>query len=261
MNSRHERSRDGRSLLPALLGTGIVAALATTGGVLTVVGWTGESTSETFTVHAAGIPRADRPAARAAVRPRISWKPVRISGDVQVERYVVTRHLGEVTQVACDIPASARPRCTDRYAPAGYRASYTVTARHGAYWAGPDSAPSPEITVPGVAVPIAVDGVLIVPGTDGVPVVAGGAPAGASPTPSSPAGEPTPAPARPDAPAGEQPVRTVPPASPESGTTEPGAPAGEVPDEAAPEPSSEPVTESATTPDGAAAEVPAATGD
>ena len=109
---------------------------------------------ETFTVHAAEIPRVARPAVRAHAQPRIAWKAVRIAEDVPVQRYVVTRHLGTVTQVACDVPATARPRCIDRFAPAGYRATYTVTARHGAHWRATDSEASAVVTMTGVAVPI-----------------------------------------------------------------------------------------------------------
>lgn len=235
MRGRHAPPRDSRrSLQPSMLATGILAALATTGGVISVGGWTTGSTSEAFTVHAAAVPRVDAPNARAATRPRIAWTPVRITGDVPVERYVVTRHLGAVAQVACDVPATARPRCVDRYAPAGYRATYTVAARHGAHWTGPDSAPSPAVTTPGVAVPISVNGMLIVPGTGGTPVVVGAAPEAVDPSaaPSGPALDPSAAPSLPvtEAP----PVVRVPPA-PVDPVRDAGEPAAEAPDKPAPD--------------------------
>lgn len=251
-----------------MLATGIMAAVATTGGVVTVVGWTGESTSETFTVHAAAIPRIAPPTARTAAQPRIAWDSVRLTGDVPVQRYVVTRHLGDVAQVACDIPATARPRCTDRHAPAGYQATYTVAARHGAHWTGTDSAPSPAVTTPGVAVPISVNGILIVPGAGGTPVVVGTAPeavdpsAGPSDAAAAPSGEPS-------APAGgevtEPPVHHVPPAPQEPGVPKPDpvvAEPDEAPDEAPEKPGTEPAAESVTAPkepEPAAGKTPAAT--
>ena len=284
VRGRHERPRDDRrrSLQPSLLAAGVVAALATTGGVATVVGWSSESTSETFTVHAAAIPRVAPPSAHASTRPRIWWQAVRLADDVPVQRYVVTRHLGGVAQVACDIPATARPRCTDRYAPAGYRATYTVAARHGAHWTGADSAPSPAVTTPGVAVPISVNGMLIVPGADGAPVVVGAAPASAAPS-AGPSGTAAPPPsAAPSEPADvvtEPPVVHVPPAppvhgnEPEPGTevpdrTGPGkpekTPGDKTPGEPGAGPVADPVTESGGTPKGpgpAATEATPATGD
>ncbi len=246
MRGRHERPRENRrSLQPGMLATGILAALATTGGVITVVGWTGSSTSETFTVHAAGIPRIAPPTVRTAVKPRISWAPVRIADDVGVQRYVVTRHLGAVAQVACDIPATARPRCIDRYAPAGYRATYTVQARHGAYWAGADSPPSKTVTVPGIAVPISVNGILIVPGADGTPVVAGGA----AIDPSSPARPPSSGPSAPPGPGAVSPPGAyIPPAPPGQDSSPPEPPVEQPPAGTVEKPSSEPVTESGAAP-------------
>ncbi len=238
-----------RSLQPSVLATGaLAAAVATTGGVVTVVGWTAGSEPETFTVHAAEIPRIGAPKARPHARPRISWTSVRLAGDVPVQRYVVTRHLGGVAQVACDVPATARPRCIDEYAPAGYRATYTVVARHGAHWVGADSEPSPAVTTPGVAVPISVDGVLIVPGTDGEPVVAGAAPEAAAPSaaPSEAVAAPSGEPSVPPGETAPPPVVHVPPAPPVlGGTPDPVVPP---PDEAPEEPSAEPVTESTAVP-------------
>ena len=231
MRGRHAPARDTRrSLLPTLLGAGILTALATTGGVLTAVGWTTDSTSGPFTVHAAAVPRMDPPAARTGVRPRLSWRPVRIADDVPVERYVVTRHLGTVAQVACDIPATAPPRCVDRYAPAGYRATYTVAARHGAHWTGADSEPSPVVTAPGVAVPISVNGMLIVPGAGGAPVVVGAAPVATDPSAaaSSPALRPSAGPSGPVI--DEPPVVHVPPAPPAGSGPDGDPPAGQHPD-------------------------------
>jgi hypothetical protein len=218
-----------------MLAAGVLAALATTGGVISAVGWSSGSTSETFTVHAAEIPRVARPAVRAHAQPRIAWNPVRIAEDVPVQRYVVTRHLGTVTQVACDVPATTRPRCIDRFAPPGYQATYTVTARHGAHWRSTDSEPSPAVTMPGIAVPISVNGMLIVPGTGGTPVVVGAAPEAVDPSaaPSSPAFEPSAAPSGPVT--EEPPVVRVPPAPPVDPVPDAVEPAAEAPDKPAPD--------------------------
>jgi hypothetical protein len=257
MRGRHAPPRDRRrSLQPLMLTAGVLTALATTGGVISAVGWSSGSTSETFTVHAAEIPRIARPAIRAHAQPRIAWKPVRLAEDVPVQRYVVTRHLGTVAQVACDIPATARPRCIDRFAPPGYQATYTVTARHGAHWRGTDSEPSPAVTMPGVAVPISVNGQLIVPGAAGTPVVVGSAPvAAADPSASAPAAAPDPA-GEPSTGAdppidviAEPPAVVVPPAPPErTKTEEPVTSKPDTPEKPAERPSDKPSTEAATAP-------------
>jgi hypothetical protein len=174
-------------LQPAVLTLAAAAALAATGGAAKLTGWATESPPETVTVYAAEIPRVAQPRVFRHARPRITWRSVEIAPDVPVQRYVVTRHLGSVTQVACNVPATARPRCTDVYAPAGYLATYTVTATYGSSWIGPDSEPSRVVAVPGVAVPILIDGVTIVPGAAGTPVVVGAAPVAGTPGPTAPA--------------------------------------------------------------------------
>jgi hypothetical protein len=174
-------------LQPAVLTLTAAVALAATGGAATLTGWATGSAPATVTVYAAEIPRMTQPRVIRHAQPRIVWTSVEIAPDVPVQRYVVTRHLGSVAQVACDVPATAGPRCTDVHAPAGYRATYTVTATYGSYWIGPDSAPSRVVATPGVAVPILVDGVTIVPGTAGVPVVVGAAPVAGTAGPSAPA--------------------------------------------------------------------------
>lgn len=224
MNGRHAAERRG-FLQPVLLALGAAAALAATGGgVSTLTGWTTGSAPETFTVYAAEIPRMAQPRVYPHARPRISWNPVEIAPDVPVQRYVVTRHLGPVTQVACDVPAASARRCVDRYAPAGYRATYTVAATYGPRWVGPDSKHSVVVATPGVAVPIVVEGVTIVPGAAGTPVVVGTAPqavpTGASSAPAAPAAsatasEPAPGPAESE-PVPVPPV-FVPPAPPDAG--------------------------------------------
>jgi hypothetical protein len=256
MRGRHAPPRDRRrSLQPLMLAAGVLTTLATTGGVISAVGWSSGSTSETFTVHAAEIPRVARPAVRADAQPRIAWKSVRIAEDVPVQRYVVTRHLGTVTQVACDVPATARPRCIDRFAPAGYRATYTVTARHGAHWRGTDSEASAAVTMPGVAVPISVNGQLIVPGAAGTPVVVGSAPvAAADPSASAPVAEPDPAgepstgAAAPIDVIAEPPAVVVPPAPMQPRTEEPVTTKPDAPEKPAERPSDKPSTEAATAP-------------
>jgi hypothetical protein len=218
-------------LQPALLTLAAAAALAATGGVATLTGWTTGSAPETFTVYAGKIPRMVQPHVHRHAQPRISWTPVQIAPDVPVQRYVVTRHLGAVAQVACDVPAASARRCVDRSAPAGYRATYTVTATYGARWVGPDSEHSAVVAMPGVAVPILVDGVTIVPGVAGAPVVVGTAPrvvpTGASSAPPAPAEPPVNA-TDPEPPAGPEPATSVPETPP---VIVPPAPPGAQPDE------------------------------
>jgi hypothetical protein len=194
-------------LQPALLTLAAAAALAATGGVATLTGWTTGSAPETFTVYAGKIPRMVQPHVHRHAQPRISWTPVQIAPDV-----------------------SAR-RCVDRSAPAGYRATYTVTATYGARWVGPDSEHSAVVAMPGVAVPILVDGVTIVPGVAGAPVVVGTAPrvvpTGASSAPPASAEPPVNA-TDPEPPAGPEPATSVPETPP---VIVPPAPPGAQPDE------------------------------
>jgi hypothetical protein len=225
MRGRHAVPGERRGFLqPALLTLAAVVALAATGGVATLTGWTTGSAPETFTVYAGKIPRMDQPRVHPHAHPRISWTSVQIAPDVPVQRYVVTRHLGAVAQVACDVPAASARRCVDRYAPAGYRATYTVSAAYGPRWVGPDSEHSAVVAMPGVAVPILVDGVTIVPGVAGAPVVVGtvprvvptgaSSPASAPPDPAASATGPQPDP-EPSEPLPPPPV-IVPPAPPEA---------------------------------------------
>jgi hypothetical protein len=232
-----------------MLATGVTAALVATGGVISVVSWTTGSALETFTVRAARIPKMAPPSVQLRSRPRITWMPVAIAEDVAVHRYVVTRHLGTVHQVACDVPAGRRLQCIDIFAPAGYEATYTVVATHGAHWTGPDSEPSAPVTAPGEAVPISVNGVMVVPGARGAAVVTGAAPSadpsadppGGSPEGPEPAADPGATPDVPPVDVDTEPV-VIPPAPPESATEDP---IDEV--EPATEPSSTPTTESMDT--------------
>ena len=250
------RGRRRQSLQPSMLASGVTAALVATGGVVTVVSWNTGSEPETFTVRAARIPKMAPPSVQLRSKPRITWQPVTISEDVGVHRYVVTRHLGEVNQVACDVPAGRRPHCVDAFAPAGYETTYTVAATHGAHWTGPDSGPSEPVTTPGVAVPISVNGVLIVPGPAGTAVVAGSAPSGGSASAGPGGGEeresaPVTEPGTPPDDAAPPPAAVVtdpvvvPPAPPETEGKDPGEPPTE--------PSRTPSTESLD-PAGAAAD-------
>ncbi|MFI7603226.1 hypothetical protein [Actinoplanes sp. NPDC049681] len=168
-----------------------VATAATIGtGVAAYGNWDVKAEAKTFTVRAASIPRMAAPDAEMppgeplvsgdglVVRgPRISWRGVAIAADVPVQRYVVTRHLGPVAQVACDVPAG-RTRCVDRHPPAGYLVTYTVAAAYGSYWTGLASEESRPVLLPGEAAPIIVDGVVVLPGSAGGALVPGPGPSG-----------------------------------------------------------------------------------
>jgi hypothetical protein len=170
--------------------------------------------------------------------PRITWRRIEIADDVPVERYVVTRHLGPISQVACDVPAG-RSRCVDAHPPAGYLVTYTVAAAYGSSWTGLASQASNPVLLPGEAAPIYVDGVMVLPGADGgalVPVPGASVVASAGAVTGDPGSVVNPADpgsaisASPDAPV------IVPPAPPES---EPGSQTSEKPgQESGPEPGS-----------------------
>lgn len=177
------RSRLSRRVVrrTALTG-GVAVSIALAGSMVTYASWNSASVSREFTVRSAAIPRMAAPRIAPGAQPRIAWTPVRLTAKVPVERYRVTRHLGTVAQVACEVPATARPVCEDRYAPPGYRTTYTVAAAHGRHWTGPESPASAVVTVPGEAVPISIGGVVLVPGAAGDPVVVpGGLVASATP--------------------------------------------------------------------------------
>ncbi|HEX8344881.1 MAG TPA: hypothetical protein VF657_09075 [Actinoplanes sp.] len=261
-------------LRPSVLAVTTVALVAA-GGVFAYAGWSSGTDSGSFTIYAATIPKV--PAPRAAVpgatavppsdagstagstvgriaggssggtaveparpaRPRIGWRPVRLAADVPVHRYVVTRHLGPVTEVVCERPATVVLRCVDRTAPAGYRMSYTVAARHGAHWVGADSERSAVITTPGIAVPVTVNGVAVLPGVDGEPVVPGvdpSASAGAVPSvaATSPGAEPSVEPSEDDG-SGPGTGVTIAPNPPDPVVPVPSGSAG-VPDDSATDP-------------------------
>ncbi|GAB1643014.1 hypothetical protein KRMM14A1259_34370 [Krasilnikovia sp. MM14-A1259] len=152
---------------------GAALGVAATGGVAAFAGWSVTVQPATFTVYAARLPQPAPPRVRVQELPRIAWEPP--GRTVPVDRYVVTRHLGPAAQVACEVPATARPRCTDRQAPPGYRATYTVAAAYGSHWVGVDSGPSGPVVMPGVAAPIWVDGIALRPGPDGTAVPVNGA--------------------------------------------------------------------------------------
>ncbi|PRY19255.1 hypothetical protein [Pseudosporangium ferrugineum] len=175
-----------RSPLPMI---GVATAVAIGTGVAAYANWDVKAEAATFTVRAASIPRMAAPDSRlpsgepdvgtdGLVRhgPRITWRRIRIAEGVPVQRYVVVRHLGPITQVACDVPAR-RSSCVDAHPPAGYLVTYTVAARYGSHWSGMPSEPGPPVLMPGEAAPIMVDGVVVLPGADGgglVPVPGGG---------------------------------------------------------------------------------------
>ncbi|MEV6597215.1 hypothetical protein AB0M36_10175 [Actinoplanes sp. NPDC051346] len=133
----------------------------------------------------AGEPRitADGLIARG---PRIHWNRVEIAPRTPVRRYLVTRHLGPIAQLVCDVPAS-RDGCVDEHPPAGYLVTYTVVATHGAFWTGTASRPSRPVPLPGEAAPVVIDGVVVLlPGAGGgtvVPASGSGAAASAGAVP------------------------------------------------------------------------------
>ncbi|WP_412752901.1 hypothetical protein [Krasilnikovia sp. M28-CT-15] len=163
-----------------LIVVGAALGVAATGGVAAFAGWSVTVQPASFTVYAARLPQPAPPRARVHALPWVTWQPV--ARGAPADRYVVTRHLGPATQVACEVPAAARPRCVDRQAPAGYRATYTVAAASGSHWVSVDSAPSAPVTVPGVAEPVIVNGIQLWPGPDGTPVVVDGAAPSAYPS-------------------------------------------------------------------------------
>lgn len=208
-----------RSPLPFV---GVATAVAIGTGVAAYGGWDVGAESASFVVHAESIPRmavpsVKLPSGRAEITedglvvsgPRITWEPVRIAAGTPVQRYVVTRHLGPIAQVACDVPAG-RTRCVDRQAPAGYLATYTVAAAYGSFWTGVPSKPSDPMLLPGEAAPIVVAGVVVLPGEAGTvllpaPGVSASAPATVVVPPGSAAG-PGPDPGVPDVPDRPEPV-------------------------------------------------------
>ncbi len=142
-----------RLVRPSLILLGTAVALLAGGGVLAFAGWTSRSTSETFTIHAVGIPRMARPIVTRALVPTITWKAVRITDDIPVDRYVVTRHLGTAAKVVCSQPATLAARCFDLTALPGDPFTYTVHATHGEHWVGADSEPSLPVDVPSSPAP------------------------------------------------------------------------------------------------------------
>ena len=217
-----------RSPLPFV---GVATAVALGTGVAAYGDWDVDAESASFVVHAASIPRMDAPSAElpsgpaeitedglVVSGPRIRWDRVRIAPGTPVQRYVVTRHLGPIAQVACDVPA-ARTRCVDERAPAGYLATYTVAAAYGSFWTGVPSKHSEPMLLPGEAAPILVAGVVVLPGAGGTaivpaPGVTASAPApavvptGAATDPVAEPGEPG-GPGRPDDPGRPEPVGSV----------------------------------------------------
>jgi hypothetical protein len=190
---------------------------------------------------------------KVAVRavPRVKWAPVELAPGVPMHRYVVTRHLGPVMQIACDVPATAVLRCIDANAPAGYVMTYTVAAMYGSRWVGPASEPSAPVIRPGVAVPIVVDGVTIVPGPAGAVVVPEAAPsASVGGVPEEQDVEPSAETSEPGEAVTEEPV--IVPRAPAPAEIESPADDGEE----RPDPAEEPVTESGRTDDPPASREP-----
>ncbi|AGL20855.1 hypothetical protein L083_7345 [Actinoplanes sp. N902-109] len=163
-----------------------MAAVAAAGsGVAAYGGWNVGGWSPTFTVHAVRIPRMLPPSAQLGTDvagPRIGWEA--IVGQAPVQRYVVTRHLGAISAVACAVEARAT-NCVDRHAPVGRVLTYTVAAAWGTHWSGVDSAPSVPVLVPGAAAPLPVIRASAMPSTSAV----------VTPNPASTSESPPPSPA------------------------------------------------------------------
>ena len=136
-----------RLLRPSLILLGTAVALIGGGGVLAFAGWTSRSTSETFTITAAGIPRMAPPTVIRTLVPVITWKRVHIADDTPVDRYVVTRHVGKASKVVCSQPSSLPAKCLDLTALPSEPFTYTVHATHGEHWVGADSDPSLPVDV------------------------------------------------------------------------------------------------------------------
>ena len=212
-----------RLLRSPLTFVGVATAVAIGTGVAAYGDWNVGAESASFVVHAESIPRMDAPSAKlpsgpagitedglVVSGPRIRWDRVEIAPGTPVQRYVVTRHLGPIAQVACDVPAG-RTRCVDEHAPAGYLATYTVAAAYGSFWTGVPSKPSEPMLLPGEAAPILVAGVVVLPGAGGTaivpaPLVSASAPA-AVVVPTGPATDPV---AEPGVPGGSGPGRPEP---------------------------------------------------
>jgi hypothetical protein len=153
-------------LRPSLVLIGTAVALLGGGGVLAFAGWTSRSTSATFTITAAKIPQVGRPTVSRTIFPVIAWKGVRISPNTLVHRYVVTRHLGTVERVVCNLPASPLTKCIDVTAPFGGPVTYTVHATHGEHWIGVDSEPSLPLGTVSPTPALDASGVPIAPSAD-----------------------------------------------------------------------------------------------
>ncbi|GAA2548161.1 hypothetical protein GCM10010435_16950 [Winogradskya consettensis] len=122
---------------------GTAAALTVGSGVAAYASWNVTATSPTFRVHAVQLPRVPRPVAevtRAGLR--IRWTPVEPASG-----YVVTRHAGGRSEVACTVAAGLRT-CMDLRAPKGYPVSYTVATAFGRHWVGTPSEPSVPVPLP-----------------------------------------------------------------------------------------------------------------
>jgi hypothetical protein len=211
---------------------GTAVAMVAGGGVLAFAGWITRSDSATFTVQASEVAQVPRPTVTMTLVPIVTWKRVRLTSNIPVHRYVVTRHLGRSTRIVCTLAAALPPVCIDPTAPPGSPLTYTVYATHGEHWVGVDSEPSLPVGTP--AKPLAVDP------SESVPPVPGGTAAPISSDP--PAGLGTPmmassATGSPTTPSGFMPPVTDPPAT--------DAPATDAPTTGAP-PTGPNLTENAT---------------
>ncbi|GAA2526455.1 hypothetical protein [Winogradskya humida] len=122
---------------------GTAAALTVGSGVAAYASWRITATSPTFTVHAVQLPRVPRPLAEMTrTGLRIRWTPVEPASG-----YVVTRHAGQGSEVACTVAAGQRT-CVDLRAPKGFPVSYTVAAAYGRHWVGTPSETSVPVPPP-----------------------------------------------------------------------------------------------------------------
>ncbi|MFI5494887.1 hypothetical protein [Actinoplanes sp. NPDC051859] len=235
MTPRPGRTRTSRLLRSPLPYIGTATALVIGTGVAAYGDWDVNADRATFTVHAASIPRMDAPNAvlpsgpalvdaggRILRGPRITWSRVEITPSVGVQRYVVTRNLGPIRQIACDVPAPRRG-CVDLLPPAGYLVTYTVVATHGRFWTGTPSQASQQLLLPGKAEPIVVDGVVVTPGPGGTAVVPGVDPSTSAVAP-APGTVSPPAGPSPDVPVPSSAPVIVPPEPPESAPVEESVP-------------------------------------
>jgi hypothetical protein len=194
-----------RNWRPALIVTATTGLLAIGGSIAAFASWTTAPAASSLTITAAALPTMAAPRVLLIGRPVVRWDRVSLRAGVPVKRYVVTRHVGASSVVACDVPA-VLATCVDLGAPVSKLMSYSVHATFER-WAGAAGPRSGSVTVPfGLAAPAPA-------------VVAKVTAAGTAPVPS---GETTPEPGT-TQPGTDRPETTqTPPGTDPSGSTQPG---------------------------------------